>query len=128
MRESSVAYVVEHGERVRGLTLGAAMGIVIAMFGVSVPLAAIACERVMRGLDAAMAPPTFAVTSVHPILFLLMALVSAGLLLGKEPLLRSRAAIAVNVSVAVIGTVIGVGMLVVVIVPLIKIGESIAGG
>lgn len=102
MRESSVANVVERGERARGLTLGAAMGIVIALFGVSVPLAAIACEKMMRALDAAMAPPTFGVTSVHPILFLLMTAVIAGLLLGKERVLRSRAAIAVNVSTAVI--------------------------
>ncbi len=127
MRESSVANVVERGERARGLTLGAAMGIVIALFGISVPLAAIACEKVMRGLDAVMAPPTLAVTSVHPIVFLLMAAVIAGLLLGKERVLRSRAAIAVNVSTAVLATVIGVGMLVAVIMPLIMIGKSIAG-
>jgi hypothetical protein len=127
MREAALANVVERGERARGLTLGAAMGIVIALFGVSVPLAAIACEKVMRAFDAVMAPPTLAVTSVHPALFLLMTAVIAGLLLGKERLLQSRAAIAVNVSTAIIATVIGVGMLVVVIMPLIKIGESIAG-
>ena len=127
MRESSVANVVVRGERARGLALGAAMGIVITLFGVSVPLAAIACEKIMHAVDANMAPPTLAVTSVHPILFLLMTAVIAGLLLGKERLLRSRAAIAVNVSTAVIATVIGVGMLVAVIMPLIMIGKSIAG-
>lgn len=127
MGESSVANVVERGERARGLALGAAMGIVIVLFGISVPLAAIACEKVMRGLDQAMAPPTFAVTSVHPILFLLATAVVAGLLLGKERLLRSRAAIAVNVSTAVIATLIGVGMLVAVIMPLIMIGKSTLG-
>jgi hypothetical protein len=121
MRESSVANVVEHGVRVRNLTLGAAMGIVIALFGISVPLAAIACERMMR------APPTLAVTSVHPMLFLLLALVLAGLLLGKERLLQSRAATAVNISTAIIATLIGVAMLVAVIMPLIMIGKSIAG-
>jgi hypothetical protein len=123
MRESTVANVVVRGERARGLTLGAAMGIVIALFGISVPLAAIACEKVMRAMDAVMAPPTFAVTSVHPIVFLLMSAVIAGLLLGKESMLRSRAAIAVNISTAVIAT----GMLVAVIMPLIMIGKSIAG-
>ena len=127
MRELSVANVVERGERARNLTLGAAMGIVIAMFGVSVPLAAIACEKVMLALDTVMAPPTMAVTSVHPIMFLLMAGTIAGLLMGKERLLRTRAAIAVNVSTAVIATLIGVGMLVAVIMPLIMIGKSIAG-
>jgi hypothetical protein len=127
MRASSVANVAEHGERARNLTLGAAMGIVIALFGVSVPLAAIACVKVMNAMDAVMAPPTLAVTSVHPILFLLMAAVIAGLLLGKERLLRSRAAIAVNVSTAVIATLLGVGMLVAVIMPLIMIGQSILG-
>jgi hypothetical protein len=127
MHESSVANMAERGVRARSLTLGAAMGIVISLFGVSVPLAAIACETVMRALDAAMAPPTFAVTSIHPILFLLMTGVIAGLLLGKERVLRPRAAIAVNVSAAVIATVIGVGMLVAVIMPLIMIGKSIAG-
>ena len=59
--------------------------------------------------------------------FLLMAAVIAGLLLGKERVLRSRAAIAVNVSTAIIATLLGVGMLVAVIMPLIMIGKSIAG-
>jgi hypothetical protein len=128
MLEPAVANVGERGEWARSLTLGAAMGIVIALFGISVPLAAIACEKVMRALDAAMAPPTLAVTRVHPSLYLLMTVVIAGLLLGKERLLRSPAAIAVNVSTAIFATVIGVGMLVVVIMPLIMIGESLAGG
>ena len=128
MHDSSVAnVVVERSERARGLTLGAAMGIVIALFGISVPLAAIACEKVMRAVDAVMAPPTVAVTSVHPIVFLLLAAVIAGLLLGKERVLRSRAAIAVNVSAAVIATLLGAAMLVAVIMPLIMIGKSIAG-
>src|SRR5262245_44151499 len=117
MRETSIANVVEHGVCVRNLTLGTAMGIVIALFGISVPLTAIACEKLMRAVDAVMAPPTLAVTSVHPMLFLLVAAVTAGLLLGKERLLRSRAAITVNVSAAVIATVIGVAMLVAVIMP-----------
>lgn len=129
MRESSVANVVEHGERARGLTLGAAVGIVIALFGISVPLAAIACEKVMRALDAVMAPPTFAVTSVHPIIYVLIAAIIAGLLMGKERVLRSLpgTAIAVNVSTAVIATLLGAAMLVAVIMPLIIIGKSIAG-
>jgi hypothetical protein len=128
MHESSVAnVVVERGERARGLSLGAAMGIVIALFGISVPLAAMACERVMRAVDAVMAPPTVAVTSVHPVVFLLMAGVIAGLLVGKERVLRSRAAIAVNVSAAVIATLLGAAMLVAVIMPLIMIGKSSLG-
>jgi hypothetical protein len=127
MRELAVANVVERGERARGLSLGAAMGIVIALFGISVPLAAIACEKIMRALEANMAPPTLAVTSVHPILYLLIAAAVAGLLLGKERVLRARAAIAVNVSTAVIATLIGVAMLVAVTMPLIMLGRSIAG-
>ena len=128
MRESSVVNVVtERGERARGLALGAAMGIVVALFGVSVPLASIACEKVMRAVDAVMAPPTLAVTSVHPILYLLVAAVIAGLLLGKERLLRSRAAMAVNISAAIIAMLIGVAMLAAVIMPLVMVGKSIAG-
>ena len=127
MGESSVANVIDRSERIRGLSLGAAIGVVIAMFGISVPLAAIACEKVMLAVDAVMAPPTLAVTSVSPILFLLVAATIAGVLLGKERLLRTRAAIAVNVTTAVIATLVGVGMLVAVIMPLIMIGKSIAG-
>lgn len=127
MRESTTANGVEHGERAGGLILGAAIGIVIALYGISVPLAAIACERIMRAMDAVMAPPTLAVTSVHPILYLLLSAAIAGLLLGKERVLHARAAIAVNVSTAVIATLIGVGMLVAVLMPLIMISRSISG-
>jgi hypothetical protein len=58
---------------------------------------------------------------------LLIAAAVAGLLLGKERVLRARAAIAVNVSTAVIATLIGVAMLVAVTMPLIMLGRSIAG-
>lgn len=125
MRESTVAIGTERGERAGRLVLGMAIGIVIALFGISVPLGAIACERVMRAVDAVMAPPTLAVTSVHPILFLVVSAVIAGLLLGKDRVLRSRAATAVDISVAVIVTLIGVGMLVAVMMPLIMIGKSL---
>jgi len=127
MRESSAANGAEHSERPGGLMLGAAIGIVIALYGISVPLAAIACERIMRAMDAVMAPPTLAVTSVPPILFLLLAAAVVGLLLGKERAHQARAAIAVNVSTAIIATLIGVGMLVAVLMPLIMIGRSISG-
>lgn len=127
MRESSVANGAGRSERAGGLMLGAAIGMVIALFGISVPLAAIACGTIMRAVDAVMAPPTMAVTSVHPIFFLLLSAVLVGLLLGKERVLQSRAAIAVNVSMAVVATVVGVGMLLAVIMPLIMIGRSISG-
>jgi len=127
MRESSAANGGEHSGRHGGLMLGAAIGIVIALYGISVPLAAIACGRIMRAMDAVMAPLTLAVTSVHPILYLLLSAAIVGLLLGKERVLQARAAIAVDISTAVIATLIGVGMLMAVIMPVIMIGKSISG-
>ena len=127
MRESSMANVVECGVRARSLSLGAAMGIVLVFFGISVPLAVMACVKIMTAVDAVMAPPTLAITSVHPITFVLVAVLIAGLLLGKERVLRSRAATAVNVSTAVLATLIGAAMLTAVMLPLIMVGKSIAG-
>jgi len=127
MREPSTANEVGLGERAGGLMLGAAIGIVVALYGISVPLAAIACERIMRAMDAVMAPLTLAVTSVHPILYLLLSAAIVGLLLGKERVLQARAAIVVDISIAVLATLIGVGMLMAVIMPLIMIGKSISG-
>lgn len=127
MREPCAANGVEHGVRAGPLTLGATIGIVIVLYGISVPLAATACERIMRAMDAVMAPPTLAVTSVPPVLFLLLSVAIVGMLLGKERVLQARAAIAVNVSTAVIATLIGVGMLVAVLMPLIMMGRSLSG-
>ena len=56
MRESSMSNVVECGVRARSLSLGAAMGIVLVFFGISVPLAAVACVKIMTAVDAVMAP------------------------------------------------------------------------
>lgn len=106
--------------------LGAAVALVLSTLGFAVPLAAWACQRVSVGLALALAPPTRMVIGVGW-WWVLAAVLIAGGLLAKERRVGPRWALRINAAVLVLGTILAAMALLAVAMPLISVGNSLAG-
>lgn len=106
--------------------LGAAVALVLGTLGFAVPLAALACRSVMVGLAQPLAPPTRMVIGVGW-WWVLAAVLIAGGLLAKEGRVGQRWALLINASALVLGTILAAMALLAVIMPLISVGNSLAG-
>lgn len=112
----------------QGVLLGGAIVAVVSGFGVGLPLVSPACASVVSGLGAAMSQPTRLVTGVSPWVWVATAAVLVAVLIAAERGLGPRGAMAVSGAVLVLSVVGCLGALVVVVAPLLSIGESLSAG
>lgn len=105
--------------------LGAAMSIALGGLGFVVPLAAAACKGVMEGMELPLGVPTRAVIWVGG-WWIVAAVIVAGGLLAKERLLSQRWKVMVNAAALLLVIAVTALALLVVIMPLISVGNSLA--
>lgn len=105
--------------------LGAALSVVLGGLGFVVPLAAAACKGVMEGMELPLGVPTRAVIGIGG-WWIVAAVLVAGGLLAKERALSKRWTVMVNAAVLLLVVAVTALAVVAVIMPLIRVGNSLA--
>lgn len=104
--------------------LGATVATALSVLGVAVPLTALACKRVMVGLELPMPKPTIMVTDIGA-WWLVIAVALSAVLIAKERFIGRRRALAVNIAAFILTALVSIAMLLAVVMPLLSLGRSL---